>query len=87
MPENKSPKGNPNPAGNPNPHPQAKPNPPPVATMPDRCPVEACGKPQKKLHFCAEHFIWYKEGLVNKKGEKPRDFDKKFQHFKRKTAA
>lgn len=80
MSENKNPKTNPNP------HPQPKPQ-APVATMPDRCPVEGCGKPQKKLLFCQEHFLWFKEGLVNKKGEKPRDFDKKFQAYKRKTAA
>ncbi len=53
----------------------------------DRCPVEACGKGQKKLQFCEEHFMWFKEGLVNKRGEKPRDFDKKFQNYKRKKAA
>jgi hypothetical protein len=25
--------------------------------------------------------MWFKEGLVNKKGQKPTDFDKKFQAF------
>lgn len=58
-----------------------------VATMPDRCPVEACGKAAKKLAFCEEHFVWFKEGLVNKKGETPSDFDKKFQAYKRRKAA
>jgi hypothetical protein len=61
--------------------------PPNVTSMPDRCPVEACGKSAKKLVFCEEHFAWFKEGLVNKKGERPSDFDKKFQHYKRKKAA
>ncbi len=61
--------------------------PAPVSHMPDRCPVEACGKGAKKLAFCDEHFTWFKEGLVNKKGEKPSDFDKKFQMYKRKKAA
>jgi hypothetical protein len=53
----------------------------------DFCPVEACKKPVTRMHFCNDHFGWYKEGLINKKGEKPSDFDKKFQHFMRKKAA
>jgi hypothetical protein len=61
--------------------------PAPVSNMPDKCPVEACGKGAKKLAFCEEHFMWFKQGLVNKKGEKPSDFDKKFQSWKRKHAA
>lgn len=58
-----------------------------VTTMPDRCPAEGCGKPQKKMHFCEEHFLWFKAGLINKKGERPSDFDKKYEVYKRKKAA
>lgn len=58
-----------------------------VQQMPDRCPVAECKKAVKRMHFCEEHFGWYKEGLINKKGEKPSDFDKKYQQFLRKKAA
>jgi hypothetical protein len=58
-----------------------------VATLPDRCPTEGCKKPVARMHFCEEHFAWYKEGLINKRGVKPTDFDKKYQHWMRKKAA
>ena len=58
-----------------------------VASLPDRCLAEGCNKGQSKLTFCDEHFVWYKEGLINKKGERPSDFDKKYQLFLRKKAA
>lgn len=58
-----------------------------VAPMTERCCAEGCSKAQSKLAFCEEHFVWYKEGLVNKKGERPSDFDKKFAVFQRKKAA
>lgn len=51
----------------------------------DLCPVDGCSEPVKKMHFCKEHFVWFKEGLVNKKGERPTDFDKKYQHYLRRT--
>ncbi|MEK6554001.1 MAG: hypothetical protein AABZ31_02075 [Bdellovibrionota bacterium] len=58
-----------------------------VTAMPDRCLAEGCNKGQSKLAFCEEHFVWYKEGLVNKKGERPSDFDRKYALFMRKKAA
>ena len=45
------------------------------------CCVEKCGKKGDRLNFCPEHFAWFKEGLVNKKGVRPLDFDKKFQAY------
>lgn len=52
------------------------------------CAAEDCKKRTEIAEFCTEHFAWYKEGLLNKKGGRPKDFDKKFQAFKyRKTAA
>lgn len=53
------------------------------------CPVEGCGQKTTRAGFCAEHFIWFKAGLINRKGQKPKDFDKKHQAFLRKqrTAA
>jgi len=53
-----------------------------VIEMPKACPV--CGGKAHRAGFCNEHFLWFKEGLVNRKGEKPKDFDKKYQHFMRK---
>ncbi len=45
------------------------------------CCAEKCGKKASRLSFCDEHFGWFKEGLVNKKGVRPTDFDKKYQDF------
>lgn len=45
------------------------------------CPVEKCGKKASRMEFCNEHFVWFKEGLVARNGEKPKDFDKKYQAF------
>jgi len=52
-----------------------------VVQLPTRCPVDKCGKKPYKSSFCEEHFTWFKEGLINRKGERPRDFDKKYQAF------
>lgn len=61
--------------------------PAPMSTSSERCCAEGCTKGQQKLTYCAEHFVWFKEGLINKKGERPNDFDKKYQQFMRKKAA
>ena len=45
------------------------------------CCVEKCASKGAKMNFCSEHYMWFKEGLVNKKGQRPSDFDKKFQDF------
>lgn len=58
-----------------------------VVALPTQCPVEKCSARPKRAGFCEEHFMWFKEGLVNRKGEKPTDFDKKFQAFTRKKQA
>lgn len=59
-----------------------------VTQMPTNCCVEKCTKKIKRMAFCEEHFEWFKEGLVNKRGQKPTDFDKKFQTYSnRKKAA
>lgn len=49
------------------------------------CCVEKCGKKGDRLNFCSEHYQWFKEGLVNKKGQRPLDFDKKFQAYSLRT--
>ena len=50
-----------------------------------KCPAEGCSKKAERMDFCTEHFMWFKEGLINKKGQKPRDFDKKYQDFLRRN--
>ncbi len=57
------------------------PGPSNVVGLPTTCCVEKCGKKGEKMNFCGEHFAWFKEGLVNKQGKKPVDFDKKYQAF------
>lgn len=52
-----------------------------VVALPSTCCVEKCGKKGDRLNFCSEHYVWFKEGLINKKGERPTDFDKKYQDY------
>ena len=49
------------------------------------CCVEKCAKKADKMNFCPEHFAWFKEGLVTKKGVRPMDFDKKYQAYMLRT--
>ncbi len=58
-----------------------------VAQLPQRCPVDGCGKKADRMHFCNEHYAWFKEGLITKSGEKPKDFDKKYAAYQRRIAA
>ena len=55
----------------------------------NQCCVDKCGKKTDKLNFCVEHYAWFKEGLISKKGVRPSDFDKKYQAFthRKKKAA
>lgn len=70
--ENKKPSNNINPNGN-------------LAHLPSRCPVDGCNKKAERSEFCMTHFEWFKEGLVNREGLKPKDFDKKYQAFMRRN--
>lgn len=54
-----------------------------------RCTAQGCNKKSDLLTFCNEHYDWFKFGLINKQGERPTDFDKKyiaFQRQQKKTA-
>ncbi len=54
-----------------------------------RCVADGCGKRADKSSFCAEHFEWFKFGLITKEGKRPSDFDKKYLAYtnaKRKAA-
>lgn len=52
-----------------------------VTQMPTACCVEKCTTKALKMNFCPEHYMWFKEGLVNKQGKRPTDFDKKYQAY------
>ena len=56
-----------------------------VIALPTTCCVEKCGKKGDRLNFCPEHYAWFKEGLINKRGQKPSDFDKKHHAFMLRT--
>lgn len=56
-----------------------------VIQLVSQCPVEGCGKKVTRSEFCADHFVWFKEGLITRDGEKPKDFDKKYQMFLQKS--
>lgn len=52
-----------------------------VVAMPANCCVDKCGKKIDRMNFCTEHYTWFKEGLVTKAGQRPSDFDKKYQAY------
>lgn len=57
-----------------------------VVEMKTSCCVEKCTKKTDRLNFCSEHYAWFKEGLINRAGQKPTDFDKKFQAWSMRHA-
>lgn len=70
-----------------NPHPE-KQMPGNVVTLSsNKCLSEDCKKKPEKAGFCAEHFEWFKEGMITREGVKARDFDKKYHDFMRRKAA
>ncbi len=59
-----------------------------VVSLPNRCSVKDCKKSPSLVNFCPEHYEWFKFGMITKLGEKPVDFDKKYNAFmKHKKAA
>lgn len=58
-----------------------------VVDLPKRCPAEGCEKKPARSSFCKEHFEWFKAGLINRKGQRPKDFDKKYQAWSRRKNA
>lgn len=53
---------------------------------PSKCTADECKKKPAKAGFCAEHFDWFKAGLITKEGARALDFDKKFYHYNKKVA-
>ena len=54
-----------------------------VVAMPSQCGCEGCKKKADQMNFCAEHFDWFKFGLITKEGKRPSDFDKKFTAYQK----
>lgn len=52
-----------------------------------RCCGEGCKKKAEKAGFCAEHFDWFKAGLITREGVKAADFDKKYYQYIAKKAS
>ena len=60
-----------------------------VSLGPTKCCAEDCKKKPERASFCAEHFDWFKAGLITKEGVKAMDFEKKYYQYasKQKRAA
>ncbi|MCC6277135.1 MAG: hypothetical protein IT289_04375 [Oligoflexia bacterium] len=80
-PENKSPNKGPQGAPKDNSHHKGEGK---VVPMPGICMAEGCKQKFQKAGFCMEHFDWFKEGLITKEGQKPRDFNKKYYDYMRR---
>ncbi len=52
-----------------------------VTNLPTGCKADGCKKKSEKMDFCSEHYEWFKWGLITREGQKPIDFDKKYQSF------
>ncbi len=50
------------------------------------CLSDKCRKKADQLGFCPTHYEWFKAGLLKKDGSKPKDFDKKYFHYMKKSA-
>lgn len=58
-----------------------------VSLESSRCACEGCKAKASQASFCAEHFAWFKEGLIRKDGTQSPDFDKKYLAYKSRRAA
>lgn len=47
------------------------------------CHATGCKDKDIRLTFCEEHFKQFKFGLINKKGDKVLDYEKKFEHYQK----
>ena len=58
-----------------------------VGALPNTCLAESCKAKSNRLNFCNEHYDWFKQGLITKEGQRPKDFDKKYINYIKKKAA
>jgi hypothetical protein len=47
------------------------------------CIADGCKKSTELAEFCGSHFVWFKLGLITKKGAKAKDFEKKLSQLNR----
>lgn len=47
------------------------------------CIADGCKKSTELAEFCGQHFVWFKLGLITKKGSKAKDFEKKLSQLNR----
>lgn len=59
----------------------------PSASRGGMCLAEGCGQNPTRAEFCAQHFDWFKLGLITKTGARAKDFDKKFMQHSRQVSS
>lgn len=47
------------------------------------CIADGCKKSTELAEFCSNHFVWFKLGLITKRGTKAKDFEKKLSQLNR----
>jgi len=55
----------------------------PVAANSGFCIADGCKKSTELAEFCGQHFLWFKLGLITKRGSKAKDFEKKLGQINR----
>lgn len=53
----------------------------PTAVGTEKCTAEGCKHKSQRAGFCAEHYTWFKEGLLTTEGYHAKDFDKKYAMY------
>ncbi len=53
----------------------------PQAVERSHCKADGCKKGVEKFGFCMEHYDWYMSGLLRGDGQKPIDFEQKYQQY------
>ena len=51
------------------------------------CLADGCKKSTELADFCGTHFLWFKLGLITKRGAKAKDFEKKLSQLNRNADA
>ena len=53
------------------------------ATASGFCIADGCKKSTEIAEFCNQHFVWFKLGLITKRGTRAKDFEKKLNQVNR----
>lgn len=51
----------------------------------EQCLELSCKRKAERFKFCAEHFEHFKFGTIKKNGLRPLDYEKKLEHFNRRS--